>query len=186
MPFSRPHDCFHWTSPKVAVRPHPVLEHSLTAIARIARDELVMVTGGHIMTIDEHNALPGELQHFATHVTEHHLIGRIRLEDEEQGEFINHSCNPTCGMDGPLNIVAMRALVPGDAITLDYAMCMSSDILDFACECGEKDCRGHISGHDWKLAALQQRYRGYFVTYIQRWIDRSSTCASHPRNTGDR
>jgi uncharacterized protein len=170
MPFDRTCDHLHWTSPKVRLGLHAKFGRALFAAAPIQQGELVMVTGGHIMTVDEHDRLPPHLKHFATHVTSDHLIGRLVDAGEERGEFINHSCDPTCGMDGPLNLVARFDLPIGTELALDYAMCMSSHILDLRCDCGSPKCRGHIRGDDWRRPELQACYRGHFVPYIERWI----------------
>lgn len=39
------------------------------------------------------------------------------------------------------------------------------------CGCGRPRCRGTITGDDWQLANLPERYRGYFSWYLQRKID---------------
>lgn len=58
-------------------------------------------------------------------------------------EYINHSCNPSCTtlvIDEQINILALRDILPGEEITVDYM-----DIFDFAfreCRCGSECCRG--------------------------------------------
>jgi hypothetical protein len=37
--------------------------------------------------------------------------------------------------------------------------------------CGSLDCRGYVSGSDWKLPELQRRYHGYFSPYLQERIN---------------
>ena len=39
------------------------------------------------------------------------------------------------------------------------------------CQCGGPDCRGRITGNDWQLPDLWERYRGHFSPYLQRRID---------------
>ena len=36
--------------------------------------------------------------------------------------------------------------------------------------CGTPSCRGLITGGDWKLPELQERYAGFFSSYITRKI----------------
>ena len=42
---------------------------------------------------------------------------------------------------------------------------------EFACGCGAARCRGRVSGDDWRLPELRERYAGYFSAYLQRRID---------------
>jgi putative transposase len=35
------------------------------------------------------------------------------------------------------------------------------------CNCGEPECRGTITGKDWKRRDLQKKYRGYISWYLQ-------------------
>ncbi len=92
-----------------------------------------------------------------------------RLEQIEAADFVNHSCEPTCGFRGSLQLVALRDINPGEEITFDYAMSESADyFLD--CTCGTASCRKKISGQDWQRPELQVRYRGYFSPYLERKI----------------
>ncbi len=88
----------------------------------------------------------------------------------DPADFINHSCQPTCGMSGDVTLVALRDLAPGDEITYDYAMSDGSDYDEFECHCGAASCRGKVTGNDWMLPELQLRYRGHFSGYLARRI----------------
>jgi uncharacterized protein len=97
----------------------------------------------------------------------------------EDADFINHSCDPTCGVKGKVQIVAMRDINPGEEISFDYAMSESSDY-SMECKCGRPGCRKVITGNDWQIPELQEKYRGYFSDYLQKRIDkvRQSNAAS--------
>jgi SET domain-containing protein len=84
--------------------------------------------------------------------------------------YINHSCDPNCGLKSAQQLVAMRAIEIGEEITFDYAMSESSDY-EIACKCGSAFCRGLITGNDWKIPELQKRYRNYFSPYLQKKIN---------------
>ncbi len=36
------------------------------------------------------------------------------------------------------------------------------------CQCGAADCRGVITGQDWRLPAVQARHAGWFAEYLAR------------------
>ena len=97
-------------------------------------------------------------------------------EELEDADFINHSCDPTCGIRGTQQVVAMRNIRKGEEITFDYAMTESSDF-SFSCECGAQNCRHVVTGEDWKLPELQKKYKGYFSDYLQKRIDRAADAA---------
>ena len=62
----------------------------------------------------------------------------------------------------------MRDIAPGEELCFDYAMTDSSDYDEFQCACGASSCRGVVRGDDWKRPELQDRYRGYFSTYLKK------------------
>lgn len=90
-------------------------------------------------------------------------------EEVEEGDYLNHSCDPNLGFHGPLRLVAMRNIDPGEELTFDYAMSESSDYR-MDCRCGAPNCRHVITGDDWKRSYLQKQYDGYFSDYLQRRI----------------
>ena len=46
----------------------------------------------------------------------------------------------------------------------------TNDYDEFVCACGTRRCRGLITGGDWKRPELQERYSGFFSSYITRKI----------------
>ena len=76
--------------------------------------------------------------------------------------YVNHSCEPNM-MSGR----AWRDIQAGEEITTDFAYCEASpDYLLAPCLCGSSLCRGRVTGNDWQLPELQQRYNGHFTPYI--------------------
>lgn len=79
---------------------------------------------------------------------------------------INHSCDPTAWFE-ELNVVARRALSPGDEVTLDYATFRNERMPSFDCDCGAPDCRGTIRGDD-HLRGFVARYGDHVSDYVRR------------------
>jgi len=50
----------------------------------------------------------------------------------------------------------MRDIIVGEEITFDYAMCETDERLwePMECLCGNTNCRGMITAHDWKNLEL--------------------------------
>lgn len=94
--------------------------------------------------------------------------------ETEDADYLNHSCDPNCGIKGRLKIVAMRNIAPGEEITIDYAMSESSEY-KFSCNCGSRLCRKIVTGDDWKIKELQYKYSRYFSDYLERKIDKNLT-----------
>lgn len=63
--------------------------------------------------------------------------------------YINHSCRPNAYMKilyGHILFIALRDILPGEEITIDYESTLHSD--EKRCYCGAKDCRGTINRLD--------------------------------------
>ena len=79
-------------------------------------------------------------------------------------DLVNHSCEPNCGIIGScLLVVTMRDVAAGEELCFDYTMTDTNDYDEFVCSCGTPSCRGLITGGDWKLPELQERYAGLLL-----------------------
>jgi uncharacterized protein len=92
----------------------------------------------------------------------------VSQEIPEVGDFVNHSCAPNAGLAGQMALVALRSIRAGEEVCYDYAMSDGSDYDEFACSCGTSMCRGKVTGRDWRLSELQERYEGHFSPYLHR------------------
>ncbi len=97
-----------------------------------------------------------------------YLVGGETLSS---ADLINHSCEPTLGFAGEITLVARRDISSGEQLTFDYATCDSEPYDEFECECGTASCRTKVTGEDWLMPEVQERYRGFFSPYLQRRID---------------
>jgi hypothetical protein len=159
-------------SPRTAVRESPIHGRGLFAIKDIAKDEIVAVKGGHIIsraTLRELQPIvgPAEIQ-----IADDLFICPV-TEAEREGSMIfsNHSCEPNIGLRGEITFVAMRDVAAGEELTHDWAM-TDDDDSTAQCHCGAAHCRGTITGKDWQRPELQERYRGYFSAYLAQKIER--------------
>jgi SET domain-containing protein len=160
-------------SPKTEVRESPIHGRGLFAIAKIDKDEIVAVKGGHIVKGEQ---LKKEITP---------LLGpvEIQIDDnlyivpvtpaEREGSMLysNHSCDANLGMRGEITFVAMRDIRAGEELTHDWAT-TDDDDYSLQCKCGAATCRGTLTGKDWQRPELQKRYAGYFSTYLAGKIAR--------------
>ena len=127
------------------------------------------------MTREERNNLPENFRYLSVGIDNEMFIGPKSIEESDDADFFNHSCEPNAGLKGQIFLVAMRNIKKGEEITFDYVMSCAQDgerrVL-FECNCGAPNCRKEITNHDWKIPELQEKYKGYFSFYIQRDIDK--------------
>lgn len=142
--------------------------HTVVAREPIAKGELIVVWSGTLVDGDELEAMPATVKRYSLQVEENHYL--VSLSDCEPPDYVNHCCEPNSGLSGQIALVAMRDILPGEEITYDYAMSDGSSYDEFPCGCGSLECRGRVSGDDWKRPDLWQRYAGYFSPYLQRRI----------------
>ncbi len=158
-----------WLSPKCQVSEMGNGAKGVFAMEAIASDEQISVWGGQVMTRAQVAAMPGKYQHYATQVEEDFYLAGV---SEDAADYFNHSCNPNAGLQGQIVLVAMRDIAPSEEICFDYAMTDGSDYDEFECHCGAPNCRKFVRGSDWRNPELWEKYRGYFMPYLQKRIDR--------------
>lgn len=161
---------YSYRSPKLETR---ATSHGLGNFARetVYKGELLAIWGGQVLKKDAFMQQTEYMRNISIQVGDDLFLVPIKLED---ADYFNHSCDPNAGLNGQHTLIAMREIMPGEEICFDYAMCDSVPYDEFECECGAANCRGKVTGNDWKITALWERYDGYFSPYLQRKID--ATC----------
>lgn len=165
---------FSWLNPKLEVRQSSIQGKGLFAKKDIKKGGIICVMGGYIMDLfsiyDRNNEI---MKHDHVQIDDYFGIGK--MEKTEDTANINHSCNPNSGFKRDLVLVSMRKIKKNEEVTFDYAMETSHPRgikqYKFICNCSAKNCRGIMTGNDWKRLELQKRYKGYFQSYIQEKID---------------
>ena len=148
--------------------PSARLGRGIICTAEIAPGEVVAAFGGRCLTPDEFLLLPREQQRRSIQIEDElYLAGG---PEPEPADFINHSCDPNCGLSGGTVLVARRPIHPQEELTFDFATVNASDFDEFDCGCGTARCRGRVTGQDWMLPDLQVRHRGFFSPYLARRI----------------
>ena len=154
-----------WMNTKLEVRGKRVF-----AQAKILKNDMVAVFGGVVMTKQEVLELPQELMPYILQIDDNLWLSRG--SNMQAIDYINHSCQPNTGFKGQIALVALRDIEIDEEITFDYAMVVSEWVgMDpIACNCGSTACRKVVSPDDWKIKTLQEKYNGYFATYLQNKI----------------
>jgi len=158
-----------YLSPKVK-RSKSAAGDGLFVTERIQKGEVVADFSqgpGTYLSTAEADKLYEQGSDYMLQVGDDKFFAATNSEELEDADFINHSCEPNCGIKGSLAIVAMRDIEPGEEIAFDYCMSESSEF-SFECQCGAATCRGVVTGKDWQNPELQAKYRGYFSDYLAR------------------
>ena len=161
-----------YRSPKIEVREDTLAGRGVVALADIAKDEIVAIKAGNIITRAELDLATQAAGDMALQIDDDFYLAPRTADDvEDMSVFINHSCDPNVGFRGQVVYVAMRDIRPGEELCHDYSMERADNYL-LDCHCGSALCRGKVTGQDWKLPELQQRYGDYFSIYIRNKFQR--------------
>jgi len=154
-----------WMSPKLKIKRS---DHGKSVFAqeKVFKNEAVAVFGGVVLTKQQVLALPQELISCVLQIEDNLWLSS--LTNIQATDYINHSCEPNTGFKGQITLVAMRDIEVGEEITFDYAMVVSEWVgMDpITCNCGPS-CRKIVLADDWNKKQLQEKYKGYFATYLQ-------------------
>jgi len=146
----------------------PILGHGAVATQPIPEGTTVAVFGGVALAGDDFAELDEHRRSVSVQVDDDVFL--VPVGPESAATLINHSCAPTCRLSGQILVVAARDIEPGEPLTYDYATSDSVPYDEFECLCGERLCRRKVTGNDWMIPELQDRYRGWFSPYLERKI----------------
>jgi hypothetical protein len=167
---------FHWLHPHVESRATGKHGDGLYAVRTIKAGECLLIFGGYILTVEQESRLAGKLSDNGVQIAKNLVICSTQTAEWGGENFLNHSCEPNAGFKGQIAVTAMRTIRKGEQVTIDYAMVLyhspRGPAYKLACLCGTPSCRGVVTDNDWKIAALQEKYRGWFQPFLQGEIDR--------------
>ena len=158
-----------WLSPKIEIRETGDRGRGMFALEKINKGEKILIWGGEY--VNEVEARKAEAEGKLVMQFDDDLYS-IENRGEDIGYFLNHSCEPNVWMDDAFSLSAMNDINVGEEITADYAMWEACEdyISKWQCKCGAKNCRGRVTGKDWELKELQEKYAGHFLPLINKRI----------------
>jgi SET domain-containing protein len=157
-----------YLNPKAAVRDAGRKGLGVFALEPIASGETIAAWGGEVMNRAEFDA---QSEHRRTHgIQVDEDLYMVGPETPDPADFANHCCEPNAGIVGNILLVAMAPIAQGEEICFDYAMADTDDYDEFVCECGTSQCRRLVTGGDWRIPELQERYGGFMSSYLERRI----------------
>jgi hypothetical protein len=159
----------NWLTPKAHAAATENKGWASYADQPIQAGDTVAAFGGWVVNRETLNSMSSERRGRSMQIDADLFM--LSAPEREPGDCINHSCQPNCGIQGSVTVVAMRDIAVGEELTFDYAMSDVADYDEFDCECGVEACRGKVRGTDWQLPELQTRYAGWFSSYVQKLIN---------------
>ena len=160
-----------YRSPKIEVRDDTLSGRGVVALDNISKDEIVAIKAGHVINAEQLQKISVEVGDFALQIDDDFYLSPTCPEEvDDMTVFINHSCDPNVGFRGQVIYVAMRDIKAGEELFHDYSMERSDDYF-LECHCGSSECRHQVTGKDWQLPELQERYGRYFSIYLRQKID---------------
>src|SRR5437588_6511308 len=140
-----------WVLPSLEVRPSEIHGSGVFTPSPIRADEVVVVWGGVIITIDEFKAGKG-LQHTNVGIDEGIYLASPPTEGITTDDYMNHSCDPNLWLRDEITLVARRDIKANEELTLDYATEVADEeyVMKDPCNCQGSSCRKLITGRDWR------------------------------------
>jgi hypothetical protein len=131
---------------------------SIFARKNFRKGEIVFVVSGSIIKTPSIYTVPIDFN--------------LYIDPLPPGRFLNHACEPSCGIKKRTEVVAMKNLKKGDEITIDYGMIVpkyDSTILkqNIVCRCGSKNCRGEFGSYEKLTPELKRKYKGFVSDYLR-------------------
>ena len=167
-----------WLSPKVEVRESPLHGRGTFAKELIMKCEVVEIwgerwQGRHTVEYTEDKAKAEDAKQRGRAVMQWDT-GLFSIEDRgaDDGYFLNHSCDSSLWLKDPFTLTARRDVQPGEELTIDYALFEADgdQVVLSNCNCGAASCRLNITGRDWQLPDIQERYAKHFSPLINAKI----------------
>ena len=89
------------------------------------------------------------------------------MNREGIAHYLNHSCDPNCGIVDGVKIVAIRDIAQGEALTWDYESTEDSDWeMPSRCACGSENCRKRIRAFRYMPYRQRQKLKGFIAPWI--------------------
>jgi uncharacterized protein len=155
-----------WVHPDLQVRASPVHGLGLFAGADVATGTVVTRLGGRLVPTAVLRALldaaaRGDRPYVDTLTVapDVHLVLPVGTPSGRG----NHSCDPNTWWTDAVTLVARRPVPAGAEVTNDYATSTDQEGFVMSCSCGSPQCRGRISGTDWRRADLRRRYGEHWI-----------------------
>ena len=158
-----------WINPKIEIKNTKYNGKGMPAKEPIKKDETILILGGEYT--NKKNAMLAKANGKLVLQLDDNLWS-IEERGKDQAYFINHSCDSNTWMKDAHTLIAKNNIKTGEQITADYTLWEADEnyISKWECKCGSSKCRKIITGKDWRLSEIQERYKNHFSPLINKRI----------------
>ena len=138
----------------LVVRPSPIHSVGVYAATPIRKGSRLVEYTGPRITAEEADRLYDEAPRTYLYGLGD---GKIVIDGEGLGAYLNHSCDPNCEIDeikGRVWLFALRNIAAGEELVWDYNLYDDDD--PAPCHCGSPKCRGTMYSREW-MAKVRRR-----------------------------
>ena len=162
-----------WLHPAVEVRPSDIAGRGLFATDDLHAGTVVSRLGGRLVDTAELRRLIAESDAGRAPYVDSIVVTEDRhlVVDAGDNRYSNHSCDPNLGWVDAYSLATMTDVAAGQELVSDYAMSTADPDYVLRCHCPSYRCRQMVAGDDWRIPQLQDRYRGWWVPYVQSLVD---------------
>jgi len=155
-----------WAHPRLAVRRSEIAGEGLFAAGPIEMGSIVaQLAGRKVSTAELDELMKNPPVDTITLDDDVHLV--LPTDPRPVIAYGNHSCDPNLWWIDAVTLEARRDIAAGEEITSDYGTSTGVDY-ELQCNCGSPLCRGKVTGEDWKLPELQERYGDHWIPALLR------------------
>lgn len=160
-----------WISPKIEIRQTLTKGKGMFAVEKIYEGLECVVWGGIYANGKEAERAKNNGKMVMQWDSD---LFSVENKGEDIGYFINHSCDPNVWMQDAYTLIAKRDIGIGEELTADYAFWEADEdfISEWECDCGASLCRKRVTGRDWRMPELQERYKNHFSPLIYKRIQK--------------
>lgn len=145
---------------KVKVRTTKTIGKGVFAEKNISKGEIIAVFDGPIID-DNFEPWTDDLYYHAIQIDKTKWRDSIGI-----ARYVNHSCDPNCGIKRRNRIVAMRDIKKGEQLTWDYEMTEKNKYWKMKCRCGSPICRKTIGNFQNMPRKIREKYHGYISSWL--------------------
>ncbi len=145
---------------KAKVRQTKQYGKGVFATQKIRKGEVIAIFDGPILD-DDFEPWTDDLYFHAIQVDKAKWRDSIGI-----ARYINHSCDPNCGIKRRNRVVAMRDIEKGEQISWDYEMTEKNKHWKMKCKCGTPICRKIIGNYQNMPSTIRKKYKGYISSWL--------------------
>lgn len=157
-----------WSHADLVVRDSPIAGQGLFATAVIPAGAVVATLGGQLVSGAELAEIFARADGPIDTITvgdDVHLV--LPAHPRPVIAYGNHSCDPNLWWTDAVTLAARRDIAPGEEVTSDYGTSSAVDDFAMPCSCGSSLCRGVVTGRDWQLRELHERYGDHWIPLLR-------------------